>query len=35
MADCDVPKENRRKWAEEQLWVPEYEAYRYDEKGEA
>ncbi|KAI9634110.1 uncharacterized protein MKK02DRAFT_17763 [Dioszegia hungarica] len=35
VAKCDVPKEDRRKWAEEQLWVPRYQDYTYDPKGEA
>jgi malate dehydrogenase (oxaloacetate-decarboxylating) len=34
VADCDVPKEKRREWAEKQLWVPKYRDYEYDPKGE-
>jgi malate dehydrogenase (oxaloacetate-decarboxylating) len=35
VAQCDIPKDERRRWAEQQLWVPSYEAYRYDKNGEA
>lgn len=35
VAECDVSKEERRSWAEKQIWIPRYEDYKYDPKGEA
>ncbi|ORX40574.1 hypothetical protein BD324DRAFT_611348 [Kockovaella imperatae] len=33
VADADVPKTDRRKWAEAQLWKPEYVEYEYSAQG--